>query len=65
MQSPDHHALYEKSVFFNLMIVIGDTLPVLLALYFPQYPALADRTFVLLFVSIFLVSLVATLKDYD
>lgn len=40
----------------TLNLVIGDTLPVLLALYFPQYPALSDRTSVLLFVSVFLVS---------
>ncbi|KAI8330607.1 transmembrane amino acid transporter protein-domain-containing protein [Chlamydoabsidia padenii] len=39
----------------SYIILIGDTLPVLLALYFPQIPLLSDRSLVLIFISIFLI----------
>ncbi|ORZ06074.1 transmembrane amino acid transporter protein-domain-containing protein [Absidia repens] len=39
----------------SYIILIGDTLPVLLALYFPQVPKLSDRSTVLIFVSLFLI----------
>ncbi|ORZ13953.1 transmembrane amino acid transporter protein-domain-containing protein [Absidia repens] len=39
----------------SYVILIGDTLPVLLGLYLPQYPSLSDRSGVLIFISIFLI----------
>lgn len=36
--------------------MVADTIPVLLGLYFPQYPLLADRQFVTVLVAIFVVS---------
>lgn len=36
--------------------MVADTIPVLLGLYFPQYPLLADRQLVTILVSIFIVS---------
>lgn len=39
-----------------MYIVVGDTIPVLLGLYLPQFPFLADRQLVTILVSIFIVS---------
>lgn len=39
-----------------MISVVADTIPVLLGLYFPQYPLLADRQLVTILVSVFVVS---------
>ncbi|KAG0735702.1 hypothetical protein G6F16_008634 [Rhizopus arrhizus] len=39
----------------SYFILVADTIPVLLGLYFPQYPLLADRQFVTVLVAIFVV----------
>ena len=37
-------------------IVLGDTIPVLLARYVPQYPILSDRTLVMVVIGVVCVS---------
>lgn len=37
------------------LLVIGDTIPVLLQLYFPQYSSFTDRSLVISFIAVFLV----------
>ncbi|KAI8378173.1 transmembrane amino acid transporter protein-domain-containing protein [Choanephora cucurbitarum] len=39
----------------SYFILIGDTIPILLALYFPDYPSMTERSFVISFIAIVLV----------
>lgn len=41
----------------SYFILLGDSLPMLFSRYLPQFPILGDRTFVLIFVGIFCVSI--------
>jgi sodium-coupled neutral amino acid transporter 11 len=47
---------YSRLYHFFYITVIGDTIPVLLELYFPQYPSLSQRELVTVFIAIFFVS---------